>query len=90
MRPDQPLAVGKDIVFFLDNVVRREPAAALADGETAAGQVEADADVLRGADAGIEANIVDADVVMIDGRGAAGEEKFGVVDERLDVQVLVR
>ena len=86
---DEPFRVGQDFVFFFHHVVRRQPAFALPHGDAAAGQVKADAHLLRGLDAGVELHIVDLEVAVVNGGRAAGEQQLGVVDQRSHVLVFV-
>ena len=51
---DQPLTVGQDRLFVLDDFVGRQAAFGLADGETAPAEVETNAQLAGNFDLGVE------------------------------------
>ena len=75
---DQPLAVGKDSVFVLHHAVRREPAVALRQVHRAAGEDRADAEPpgYRNLDVDGVFEAGREHVVVIGGRGAAGQQQL--------------
>ena len=86
---DQALAIGQDVVFLLDLIVRRDAALALPHRAAAAQQVEADAGVAGRLDAGVEADVVDLEVMMVRRRRAARQQQLGVIEQRRGVQILI-
>ncbi len=89
---DRVGAGGEDRVVILDDRVRRQPAGRLAEVHRPAGGVEADADLARGADLGLEqvAGAVREDVVVIRRRRGAGQRHPGQVRRRRRVHPLRR
>jgi hypothetical protein len=85
---DHRLAVGQNGIFVLHDAVRRQPAVALRQVHRAARQHRADAEPLRDRDLDVDRVVQPGrkHVVVVGGRGAAGEQQLSHRDRRGTLQ----
>ena len=76
--PDEPLAIGQNLLFGLHHRIRRQPALARAHAHAAARGVEADADAARRLDLRVDQVVLPLreDIVMVGGGGATRKHQL--------------